>query len=260
MNNKPSVCCITATCGRHTTLERLVACFMAQDYDGPHTLLIYNNSDVKQELGTFYSGTEDKQVLLVNSDVDQLTGLSYENLGAIYRDALEHVPQGVDIITHMDDDDIFLPNHISEGARGYQRALDQDMGMPPRTFYAYKPEQSWFRHASGIDRMGNNLEPSIFVDASYIKKYGYKQTTTDQHFGWFGPLLENNELYIDKEGVSTLIYNWGDVNIPTFKTSGNSGNPDNFQNYRIFSQDHGDHIINPVSPEELQKYYDEVPK
>lgn len=251
--DKPNVWSICATSGRHQLVERSLACFLAQDYDGPHTLLIYNNSEVAQDLPSL-NLPDNKSVVLVNCFIDRETNESYTNLGAIYRDALQDVDSQADIITHQDDDDLFLPNHISEGVKGYQKAQSSSFW-----YRAYKPEQSWFRHASGIERMGNNLEPSIFVEADYIRKYGYKLTTTDQHFGWFGPLLENDELYIDKEGIPTLIYNWGDVNIPTFKTSGNAGSPNNFNNYRVFSQDHGDQVITPLSREELQKYYDEVP-
>lgn len=273
MTDKPNVWSISATCGRHETLERLVACFMAQDYDGPHTLLIYNNSEVSQ--GLDYKGTslepanrittffpeQNKTIYLISNHIDYLTRQPYTNLGAIYRDALTSVFDDAELITHMDDDDIFLPNHISEGVKGFLRAKEAKRYVNNEVvggYEAYKPEQSWFRHANGIEKMGNNLEPSIFVDVNYIRKYGYKQTTTDQHFGWFGPLLENNELYIDKTGPSTLIYNWGDMNIPTFKTSGNSGNPDNFMNYRIFSQDHGDKVITPLSRAKLEEYYSQV--
>lgn len=229
----------------------MVGCFIEQDYDGEHMLLIFNNSEVSQQLDAQLKLPTNKIIKLINQCKDSETKEDYTNLGAIYRDALSQVPDNIDIITHFDDDDIFLPNHISEGVRGFKDAKSINLA-------AYKPNQSWFRHASGVDKMGNNLEPSIFIDAKYVKDHGYKQTTTDQHFGWFGPLLENNELFIDPHGASTLIYNWGDVNIPTFKTSGNSGNPDNFLNYRIFSQDHGDHIINPISRESLNVYYDQV--
>lgn len=255
MEKKPNVWCITATCGRHTTLERLVACFVAQDYEGEHTLLIFNNSEVEQELGECGILPPNKHIEVINQFKDSITKEGYTTLGAIYRDALDEVPNFAEVITHMDDDDLFLPNHVSEGVKGYEKAI---LWPSKHIYRAYKPEQSWFRHASGVEKMGNNLEPSIFINAGYLKHHGYKLTTTDQHFGWFGPLLEHNELLIDKEGVSTLIYNWGDYDIPTFKTSGNAGNPDNFNNYRAFSQDHGNQVITPLAKEKLQVYFDQV--
>lgn len=259
--NKPSILSICATSGRHQLLERSVACFVAQDYEGEHTLLIFNNSEVSLELGDLGIIPNNKHIELVNNYIDSRTKEPYANLGAIYMDALAEVSSDIEVLTHGDDDDLYLPNHFTEGAKGYLKALEVTNYVDNEligTKCAYKPQFSWFRHASGVELMSNNLEPSIFVEAKYLKSKGYKLTTTDQHYGWYEPLLTENKLFVDKEGVPTLIYNWGDVNIPTFKTSGNAGNPDNFMNYRIFSQDHGDRIITPLSRANLNQYYDQV--
>lgn len=262
MNEKPLVIAICATSGRHTLLERAVGMFKVQDYAGPHILLIYNNSDVKQNLGAPEAWDDDeqawlkidgknngKEILLINNHLDHLTNKPYTNLGAIYRDALENAVSA-DIIIHWDDDDLYLPNHISEGVKGFLRAREQDKK-------AYKPQFSWYRHAGGIDLMSNNLEPSIFIDAQYLRGKGYKLTTTDQHYGWYEPLLQEEKLFVDPKGVPTLIYNWGD-STPTFKTSGNAGDPNNFSNYRNFSRDHGDRIIAPLPMGDLEVYYRQV--
>lgn len=258
INNKPSILSICATSGRHQLLERLVACFIAQDYEGEHTLLIFNNSDVSLELGDMGIIPGNKHIELVNNHKDSRTKEDYDNLGAIYMDALLEISSDVEVITHGDDDDLYLPDHFTEGAKGYLKAkeiVNYIDNEPVGNKCAYKPQFSWFRHALGIEKMSNNLEPSIFIEASYLKSKGYKLTTTDQHYGWYEPLLTENKLFVDKEGVPTLIYNWGDVNIPTFKTSGNAGDPNNFMNYRIFSQDHGDRVITPLSRVELDTYY-----
>lgn len=260
---KPHVYCICATAGRHQLLERSVACFIAQNYEGNHTLLIYNNSEVEQELGTLPILPPNKRIELVNNHIDRDTHKPYDNLGAIYRDALDEVSSDCQIIVHWDDDDIFLPNHISEGVKGLekaQRITDSriEHGYDYVEYVAYKPSYSWFRHAQGVDLMNNNLEPSIFIDRMHLLKYGYKMTTTDQHYGWFQPLIEQGLIFVDPEGVPTLIYNWGDINIPTFKTSGNAGDPNNFNNYRAFSQDHGSKEITPMPQAELQAYYAQI--
>jgi len=252
--NELHVLAITATCGRHDLLERSVGCFVAQDYTGPHTLLIYNNSEVQQELRLPILPAN-KHIELINNHIDEQTGKQYDNLGAIYRDALLEVSSEVDLIYHQDDDDLFLPNHITEGVNGYLRGWG---GEYNEGFKAYKPQFSWFRHPLGIDKMSNNLEPSIFIEAIYLKNHGYKLTTTDQHYGWYQPLLEEQALFVDPNGIPTLVYNWGDTNIPTFKTSGAAGNPDNFNNYRAFSRDHGDRFISPWPEGKLAPYYQEV--
>jgi hypothetical protein len=246
------------TCGRHTLLERAVRFFLDQDYAGDSMLLIYNNSPVDQILqynAMKYSvcgvNTGDQTIVLVNNHRDKITREPYTNLGAIYRDALSEVPEDVEVIIHWDDDDIFLPNHITAGVEGLKAAL---IGNKK----AYKPARSYYRHPGGLQLMSNTLEPSIFVTAAHLRECGYHDSTSDQHLKWVDPLVYGNEILVDELGTPTLVYNWGDTDIPTFKTSGNAGDINNFQNYRNFSQDHGDFCITPWSKEQVQKYYDLV--
>jgi hypothetical protein len=245
-----SVWAIMATCGRHTLSERSLRMFLNQDYGGEHALLIYNNSPVKQGLGEF-NLSKGKDVVLMNRPTDLETGEPYNNLGAIYRDALSFVPDHIDIVIFWDDDDLFLPNHITSGVEGVLRAREQGK-------IAYKPAQSYYRHAGGIQLMSNTLEPSFFVPLAHLREHGFHQSTSDQHLKWVDPLVYGENVLVDDKGKPTLIYNWGDVEIPTFKTSGNAGNPNNFTNYRNFSTDHGDQVITPWSTERIQKYYNLV--
>lgn len=253
------VTAITATCGRHTCLERLVGMFLAQDYQGPHTLLIFNNSEIPLSLDKFiddgtmgYMWYNDWEIMFKGETktihlVNQYSEGGYRNLGHIYTEAIKHVSDDTDIITFMDDDDLFLPNHISEGLKGLEKCGKT----------AYKPAQSYFRYQGGISLMNNTLEPSIFVEAFHVKKYGFSETTTEQHLQWVTPLVEQGEIFADPDGTPTLIYNWGD-DFPTFKTSGDYKNPLNFDNYRKHSQDHGDRIITPWAIESLKPYYNLV--
>lgn len=259
-----------ATCGRHTLAERSLGMFLQQidakigegDYACRpiYKLLIYNNSDISLKLDpNFTEGvTGLKSVLLVNEHRDSKTGLRYTNLGAIYRDAFDCIDgDTTDVVVHWDDDDLFLPNHLLEGLKGLDRSSIITM-WDDKPAKAYKPAKSYYRHPGGLELMSNTLEPSIFVEYSHIKEHGYSETTTDQHLQWVNPLVYNNGIYVDPAGIPTLIYNWGDTHIPTFKTSGNAGNPQNFDNYRNFSKDHGDRILTPWTKEQLQPYYDLV--
>lgn len=248
------VCAIMATCGRHYLAERSLRFFLDQNYKEEHTLLIFNNSDVSLKLNTNLDDLDTKAVILINNHMSYVTKEPYKNLGEIYNDALISVPSGTDVIIHWDDDDIFLPNHISEGIRG----LSDAHYNINRSIQAYKPAKSYYRHPGGVELMSNTLEPSIFVFADHIRKYKYGNTTTDQHLQWVNPLVYEQKIFVDDLGVPTLIYNWGDTDIPTFKTSGNAGHPQNFQNYRNFSKDHGDKILTPWSAEGVLKYYNIV--
>lgn len=242
-----NVFCIMCTCGRHTLAERALGMFLQQDYQGEHNLLIYNNSpeDITCNPGEW---PMNKHIFLENNSIDKETGERYSNLGAIYRDAFAYVPEDADVIVHFDDDDLYLRNHISEGVKGLERGQKT----------AYKPAKSYYRHPGGIQLMSNTLEPSIFVKASHIRQHGYSLTTTDQHLQWVNPLVYGGNIFVDENGPASLIYNWGDTDIPTFKTSGDAGSPQNFDNYRRFSQDHGDRVLTPWTLEQLQPYYNLV--
>ncbi len=229
------------TCGRHRCAERSLSLFLNQDYED-RLLLIYQNSEVQQ---TLHESVDTSKVLLVNNHIDSETGKRYQNLGAIYRDALSYIPEDVEVISFWDDDDLFLTDHISQGAVGYLKALSQNK-------IAYKPQKSYNRYMKNpIGLVENTLEPSIFVKASHIREYGFSPDTTEQHLKWVHPLTQNNQLLVDPEGKPTLIYNWGD-DFPTWKTSGDFRNPENFNNYRNFSQDHGDRIL---TPHDVSYYY-----
>lgn len=232
------ICLLTATCGRHYCIERSVRFFLNQDYENC-VQLIYQNSSVPQRLNNHI---DSNRVILINNHTDLHTRKPYETLGDIYRDALRFVPEDTDVINFFDDDDIFLPNHVSCGAAGLKK-----YGKT-----GYKPEKSLYRNVVKVTLASNTLEPSIFVRAEHIRKYGFSKTTSDQHLSWVEPLIP--ELFVDPKGIPTLCYNWGD-DFPTFKTSGAPGNPRNFDNYRKSSLDHGDGIITPISEIQCKKYY-----
>lgn len=238
------VCFLTCTSGRHTLLERVVRCFIEQDYENK-VMLIFNNSEVEQQLD---ESLQDKNIILVNQHIDSQTGQPYANLGAIYNDALRHVPDDVDIVNCADDDDCYLPNHLSEGVKGFTMVAAKGQ-------LAYKPKFSYYRHPNGIQKMCNVFEPSIFVCVKHIKKHGCHNNTENQHHKWLDAVGSN--MTMDENGKSTLIYDWRNP-VPCFKTSGNPSSPTNFSNYRNFSKDHGDGIISPCDKKIVDSIYAEV--
>src|SRR6187551_1746657 len=90
--NLPSVLCVTATCGRHTLMERSLRLYLEQDYAGKSTLLIYNNSPIGQDLAVDkLQLNENQEVILINNNIDSLTNSPYSNLGAIYNDIIKYI-------------------------------------------------------------------------------------------------------------------------------------------------------------------------
>lgn len=233
----PIVACITATKGRHSYLERVVACMLSQDYKGKFYNLIYNNHPQSQILSP---ALPVDKFILVNNSKNLSTGEPYNIVGDVFTDILHYIPEDVEIVNFADDDDLFLPSHISEGVRGMQRG--------GRT--AYKPTYSWFKTKAGIQKAQNTLEPSIFVKRSYLDKTGFHRENVTYHQKWIDTLSEKGDIFVD-DGPSTLIYDWS---VSVFKISGDPNNPRNFDRHKQYSNDSGDGVISPISQEELEKY------
>jgi hypothetical protein len=237
----PSVLGITATCGRMQCLRRSLSMFLDQDYEGEHTMLIFNNSKEIQTL-ELPQLPDNKHVILINNSVNSITGKPYSSLGEIYNDILNFIPSRIEVVYHQDDDDLFLSDHISKGIEGYMRCGK----------LAYKPRFSWFYHEKGIQLMGNNLEPSIFINTQFLKEQGYfPDKNVSHHLKWLGELQRSNQICVDQEGKPTFIYTWGID--PVFKTSGAGETLNNFNNYREYSKDFGDSVIHPI-PVTMYKY------
>lgn len=237
------VCLITATKNRHRHLERLVR-FVLNQTSSDWTHLIYNNA--KDPLRLNANLPKDKFVL-INSPVNVTTHKPYTNLGEIYMDVIKYIPEDCDVVNFMDDDDVFLPNHVEEGIKGLERC-----GL-----LAYKPKKSWYKHLKTIQLAENTLEPSIFVKKEHVLKHGFSLETTAQHLKWVNPLILEGQILADPEGPPTYICDWSQE-IPTFKTSGNPSNPQNFNNFSHFTNDAGDGIITPCS-QSWAKHYCKVP-
>jgi len=238
------VVCLMLTRGRHYCAERSLSFFLDQDYPNKH-LIIYQNSPVEQTLG---ASIDPNLVTLINNNICSVTGKPYENLGDIYNDAIKHISLDTDIVNFFEDDDGRQPYFLSEGVKGYERALS--LGKR-----AYKPLTSIFRTADSISPTQNVLEGSWFVFADHIKNTGFNTgVNVSHHHKWVNPLLANEQVLIDDINQPNYVYNWGE-NIPVYKTSGAGETHDNFLNYCRFSQDHGDQILSRMN---VDKYYKQI--
>src|SRR5690606_9262254 len=160
------VYCICATHNRHTLLERGVGMFLAQDYEGEHTLSIHNNSPISLKLDNI-SLPRNKHIILLNRAQNSINNEPYYALGEFYRDSLHHIPINCDIVTFWDDDDGLLPFHIAKGVEGLKRSGKT----------AYKPKYSYFFCENSVKKVSNNLEPSIFCKIEHIRKHGFSDAT-----------------------------------------------------------------------------------
>jgi hypothetical protein len=143
----------------------------------------------------------------------------------------------IDIVTHFDDDDIFLPYFNRLGAEGFKKAKAEG-------YEAYKTYFSYFRDGAGMHIESNNFEPSIFVDYNWVKEHGYDSTNVTFHDAWYQPLVEEKKLFVDRVQRPLFIYDWH----PELKVYKMSGGADTPENYRMSTQLAQDFIEGELSP------------
>ena len=242
---KYNICWLTATYGRITCLQRNIKCFLDQDYTGKHLMFIANTGKPIEKIEEIYP--KDKLITIFN-----YSEYAFKSVGEKYQQAVKDIMTlypGIEVIISADDDDIFLPNHLTEGNKGMNRAYE--VGA-----LAYKPQFSYFRSNEGIIRNENVYEPSMFIDADYLSKTGFAPVSIRYHQQWLDPLVRDSKILVDPNGVSTFIYNWGDP-WGVYKMSGRSLDDRwNFEQHRKSSLDMGNGIITPTP--DNSSYYNEI--
>jgi len=105
---RPFFSCVCVTCARVEHLQAAIAAFLAQDYDGQSELLILN--------------TCPRQTLNISAPRVRIINLERRpaSLGEARNMAIE-AAQGTHIVI-WDDDDYFLPHHLTAIANGFQNA------------------------------------------------------------------------------------------------------------------------------------------
>jgi len=214
---------ICTTYKRFKCVRRVLSMFYAQTYE-PREIVIFN-TDVENPYSKDF---DDPNVIIVNNDIDYVTGLPYTNRGQICRDAVTHATGHYFMLA--DDDDIYLPWHMQQAVDGI-REIQRD---------AWKPENSLWASQQHIDLVCNILEASIIVKMDRIREIGFNVHRTGyEGLQWYdhlrdtGHLNENN-----KNFVPSYCFNWGDPgDWAGHKQSGDIDNPDNFENHKRASTD-----------------------
>ncbi len=221
--------------------------YLLQDYTGESILLIYNNSSTKQELSNIELKSN-QSIVLVNQPINPHTNDKFNSLGEIFNCILSYIRDNFDpvwvkeaLVNHMHCDDAYLPNHFTNGVRGYYEGKSKG-------FDAYKPRKSFFLYGDSVELKENYMEPSVFLEWKLLQKVGY---TSGSNAAYDMPWYEGCKMYLD-DVSPTLIYCWGNG---TYKISGNDVNPDNFKDARKSDTDEGDRIITPSPIESIEKIY-----
>lgn len=226
MGRLPKISAVCCTYKRFKCVERVVNCYLAQDY--PNKELIIFNTDSDNPYTDNGCKLLPHGILIINCSRDTLTKEAYTNVGAIRRDAL--IFASGDYVVTWDDDDIFLPHFM-------RQAVDR---MKETRMPSFKPEKSFFYCGGRLSLVKNTLEASVVADINLVRKYGYLLETGKEGLGWYTKLRDNNELNEhDSRYIPSYCFNWNDgqeMNAP-HKQSGDIDNPKNFENHKLASID-----------------------
>jgi hypothetical protein len=222
-------------------VRRILSQFYAQTY--PNKELIIFNTD-KENL--YELAFQDPAVIIINNDIDYLTGNPYENRGQICRDAVTHATG--DYFMLADDDDIYLPWHLEQAVDGIE-ANGKD---------AWKPEMSFFATPERLELVMNTMEASVIVKMDRIREIGFRVDKTGfEGLSWYTKLRDEGNLdEHNKDYLPSYCFNWGDPSeVAGHKQSGDIDNPDNFENHKKASGDVPTEALKPITLKELQDEY-----
>ena len=240
--NIPKISAVCCTYGRFKCVERVMNCFLAQDY--PNKELIIYNTDTSSPYDVAQSIFN---ITIVNCQNDSITQQPYTNVGAIRRDALMFATG--DYVVTWDDDDIFLPHFMSQAINRMA-----ETGLP-----SFKPEKSFFYSGDNLRLVMNTLEASVVSSMDLVRKYGYLLETGKEGLAWYTKMRDNKELdEHDTHYIPSYCFNWNDgqeMNAP-HKQSGDIDNPNNFDNHKEQSLDKVDgRELKVYSSEQKRKVY-----
>lgn len=220
MQRKPMISAVMCTFRRFKCVERAMNCFLQQTHENKE-LIIYN-TDVEFPYITNQEDLLQRNIKIINQNIDQETGQPYTNVGAIRRDALKFATG--DYVVTWDDDDIWLEFFM-------QQAIDRmaETGLP-----SFKPEKSFFYSGNHLRLVKNTLEASVVASVEKVREYGYFLDTGREGLSWYTKMRDNKELNEhDSYCIPAYCFNWQDgqeMNAP-HKQSGDINNPDNFKNH-----------------------------
>ena len=224
--NTPKVSAVCCTYGRFECVQRVINCYIAQDY--PNKELIIYNTDADNPYIDYDCKLLPYNIMIINRSTDFLTKEPYTNVGAIRRDALQFAE--ADYVVTWDDDDIFLPHFMRQGIDRIK-----ETGLP-----SFKPQMSFFYSGDYLRLVRNTLEASVIADISKIREYGYLLHSGKEGLAWYTKMRDNKELNEnDTYYIPSYCFNWNDgqkMKAP-HKQSGDINNPQNFENHKNHSFD-----------------------
>lgn len=232
---------ILCTYGRFHCVQRSIGMWLNQDFLGEKELIIFNTSEHPFVIGDKLQGMANVHSIHAPRKTD---GTNYGSLGEVRNEALKYATG--DLYSCWDDDDLFLPFHLSQSYERYMQA----------NCLAWKPKHSLFSNDGGktFKLAGNAMEASILADMAFVRKHKFSTNQSGaEHVqgGWLDKLKKNE--FVIEEIRPSYAYVWGDG---LHKTSGSIDNPNNFENHKTASEDFGiGKALIPATEAELKERF-----
>lgn len=208
LTNWPAITCLCPTYGRFERLRDAVACFLLQDYLGEKELLILNDAPREISVRVGYAPGQivwwsPQWHLAINNLPLRLETVGHK------RQALLQAAQ-TPLVAHWDDDDIYLPWHLSacvEALLGYPLAT---CAKPGAACFVTGPRQGPFQcrgihHNVFEGQMVFRRERALELGGYPPKDSGQAKALLDA-FGRAGELHEWNPA----DAHVSYVYRWGD--------------------------------------------------
>jgi hypothetical protein len=188
------VTCLCPTYGRAGLLRDAVACFLRQDYPGEASLLVLNDAPAPIVI-------EADRATVLNSP------RRFPTLGHKRQALLEMA--GTPLVAHWDDDDVYLPWHLTSVAAALLAHPWACCAKPETAWYGVGPAGRWELH--GV--RANNFEGQMVFDrARALELGGYAPLDSGQALALLRAFQAAGELHTWTPPPHELsyIYRWGD--------------------------------------------------
>jgi len=186
----PSVTCLCTTGGRFGLICEAIHQFLSQDYLNKK-LLIFNNGDQDLYLD---SALLKKGVSLVNA------GSAFSTWGEVLNTAIKLVD--TEYVAHWDDDDIYLPHHLSKNISLLEDSGNYCSGAKACRFAQYVDGEL------KVEILSNVLEATWVFRTDFAQQVGYDNNI---NVGPAIPIMEkanalDKSIFLDE---ITFIHRWG---------------------------------------------------
>mgnify|MGYP003674145434 CR=1 FL=1 len=200
----PKVTCLCATKGRYELLRSSISYFLLQDYPNKE-LIIFNNHATPMELSPFL----EKQ-----GNIRLINGGEFDSIAEVYTTALTHVDENTTFVSIWDDDDIYLPWHISTGVK--YLANGEKLAWQPKDQLGIDENHEQYPK---IHALRNNCEGSIIVQYKALKEAGFgpeegadENNQQHPHPVWTHHVNQNGGFVYSDCSENSYVYFWGDKN------------------------------------------------